>query len=120
MAYRLIFADFMDNFDIKSSIGMFFFVLATLFLIVIMLNLLISIISDTFDRLQMDQKAIECRQRCQMIFDAELMLFWRRNSTDRKYVKCIEYQHLSRPGGLCQFGKDSFGDADGLWMGRVA
>ena len=61
MSYRLIFADFKDNFDIDSSIGFLFFIITTLFLIVIMLNLLISIISDTFDRIQMDKKAIECR-----------------------------------------------------------
>lgn len=54
MSYRLIYGDFKEGFDIESLIGFFFFMVATLFMVVIMLNLLISIISDTFDRIQMD------------------------------------------------------------------
>lgn len=90
MGYRLMYADYKENFDIMTPVGFFFFSLATLFMIVIMLNLLISIISDTFDRIQMDQKSIECRQRCQMIFDVELLLCWRRcqkeDKSRRKYI----------------------------------
>lgn len=51
MSFRMMYADYKDEFDLQTPIGCVFFALATLFMIVVMLNLLISIISDTFDRI---------------------------------------------------------------------
>ena len=50
MSYRMMYADWKDNFDLHTPIGFIFFIMATMFIIVIMFNMLISIISDTFDR----------------------------------------------------------------------
>ena len=54
MSYRMMYADYKEEFDIETPLGIAFFIMATIFMIVIMLNLLISIISDTFDRIQMN------------------------------------------------------------------
>ena len=54
MSYNMIFANYNTNFEIYTVVGFAFYLSGTLFMIVIMLNLLISIISDTFDRIQMD------------------------------------------------------------------
>lgn len=51
MAYNMMFANFTTDFEIFTIVGFLFYLSGTLFMIVIMLNLLISIISDTFDRI---------------------------------------------------------------------
>ena len=51
MSYNMIFANYNTNFEIYTVVGFGFYAIGTLFMIVIMLNLLISIISDTFDRI---------------------------------------------------------------------
>lgn len=54
MSYNMIFANYNTNFEIYTYVGFAFYLFGTIFMIVIMLNLLISIVSDTFDRIQMD------------------------------------------------------------------
>ena len=49
-----------------------------------------------------------------MIFDAELMLFWRRLASKRQYIRCIEYRHLSMEDGRCKFSLND------NWAGRVS
>ena len=51
MSYNMIFANYNTNFEMYTVVGFLFYLSGTLFMIVIMLNLLISIISDTFDRI---------------------------------------------------------------------
>ena len=51
MSYNMIFANYNTDFEILTVVGFLFYLCGTLFMIVIMLNLLISIISDTFDRI---------------------------------------------------------------------
>lgn len=51
MSYSILFANFPFGFETRTITGWLVYVASTMFLIVIMLNLLISIISDTYDRI---------------------------------------------------------------------
>jgi len=51
LTYNMIFAIFDYKFETNTIIGWIFYLMATQFMIVIMLNLLISIVSDTYDRI---------------------------------------------------------------------
>jgi hypothetical protein len=53
---------------------------------IIMLNLLISIMSNTFGRVNSQVIVADSRELAGMILEAELMLFWRRNSNHRMYL----------------------------------
>ena len=50
---------------------------------IIMLNLLISILSNTFDSFQANRKEILLRQMAQSILEIEIIMFWKRNCNDR-------------------------------------
>ncbi|CDW78608.1 wd-40 repeat protein [Stylonychia lemnae] len=69
--YRLILGDFdTTNFGEKYVVIVWmFFMLATLFLIIIMLNLLIAIISDTFERVQGQAKQRMYKEFAQLIIE---------------------------------------------------
>ena len=69
----------------KNSNWLIFF-FATLIVTVIMLNLLISLFGDTFDRVQMECAETSNRIRINMILEIENMLFWKRNRGSEKYM----------------------------------
>ena len=95
LTYNMIFANFMENFEIKTPIGFIVYIIATQFIIVIMLNILISIVSDTYKRVQLDMKGIELRSRCNMLYNIELLFFWNRKISKQRILQCIEYKHLT-------------------------
>jgi len=59
-SYMVSIGDFnTDNFSIfGEAIAWFFFILSSLFVLIVMLNLLISIVSDTFTRVNEDKERI--------------------------------------------------------------
>jgi hypothetical protein len=68
----------------KAKWLIFFF--TTLVVTVIMLNLLISIIGDTYDRVQMQSAETSNKIKISMIHEIEKMFFWKRNSGSEKYM----------------------------------
>lgn len=54
---------------------------------IIMLNLLISIIGDTFDRVQSTMVIADMRELCEMIIELESMLYWKRESGTLQYLQ---------------------------------
>ena len=59
------------------------FTVALIVNFIIMLNLLISILSNTFDSFQANRKEILLRQMAQSILEIEIIMFWKRNCNDR-------------------------------------
>lgn len=68
---------FGENIDLDAPRGQYFvYILSTLFLNVVTLNLLISIISDTYDRVTMTQKATDSKQKLELLLQIEQMMKW--------------------------------------------
>ena len=63
------------------------FFVATVINVIIMLNLLISILGDSFDRFQVSAAEIDYMEMAQTLAEFETMLFWRRKKPDSgKYL----------------------------------
>jgi hypothetical protein len=57
---------------------------ATVFNVIIMLNLLISILGDSFDKFQLSSQEIDCMEMTQVILEIESMMFYRSRQNDNK------------------------------------
>lgn len=65
-----------------------------------MLNLLISIIGDTYDRVQSDSVAADAKELLDMIIEVEGMMFTRRDIKSKNYLQvCKEHEKESDDGG---------------------
>jgi WD40 repeat protein len=72
--------------DIQKTVGWFIFFISTLVITVVMLNLLISVFSDTYDRVQLESSETSNYEKITMIYDIEKMLFWKRYHGVQKYM----------------------------------
>jgi len=70
-----------------------------------MLNLLISIMGNTYDRVQDGQEIADRKELCEMIIEAETMLSWRRNLGQKVYMQMLSEQQQAT--------------VNGDWQGRV-
>lgn len=75
-----------SNTDGYSKLEWFFFVLITLFNFIIMLNLLISILSDTYGRVKENQIVADSQELASMIIEVEMMMFWRVKGTEKHFL----------------------------------
>ena len=67
---------------------------------IIMLNLLISIIGDTYDRVQSDSLSADMMELMDMIQEVENMLFFRRNNNTKHFFQeCTEYEKQDQNAG---------------------
>ena len=83
MSYRVNLGDFdLDGYDWVSWI---FFFLATMTNNIVMLNLLISIMGDTYDRVQEGIEIADGLELTSMIVECEQLLFWKRNVVKPTY-----------------------------------
>ena len=73
--------DFGD-FDIKENLNFIIFMFACLFQLVVMLNLLIAVISDTFDKVQENKDSSDCIERCQLMLEIEELFLLNIDRTD--------------------------------------
>ena len=67
-----------DNFDMNYLS----FLVATMINVIIMLNLLISILGESFDRFQVSATEIDFMEMTQTLLEIETILFWRRSKID--------------------------------------
>lgn len=77
--YRLMFGDFDLQDDISNS-GWILFVVSSCLMTLVMLNMLIAIMSDTYARVMGDIVPSDYAELNDMILEEELMLFRKRNS----------------------------------------
>ena len=78
--------------DAFGSIEWILFALASVITLVIMMNLLISIIGDTFDRVQMETVIADAEAKLDMILEAESMMFWNRDEDKKEFLQsCSEF-----------------------------
>lgn len=97
-SYNLV----LGNFDIKEYNIVEYAVLTFALLInpIIMLNLLISIIGDTYDRVQSDNLSADMKELMDMIQEVENMLFFRRTQNRKEFFQeCTEYEKQDLDSG---------------------
>jgi len=72
-SYKLATMGDFDDFEeeIDKSINFIIFMFACLFQLIVMLNLLIAIISDTFDKVQENKTSSDCKERCALMREVE-------------------------------------------------
>ena len=90
----------LGNFD-RSELGdvqWVVFVLGSLLNLIVMLNLLISIISESFDRITFEKRESETRIRLGLILELENCLFWKRSQEELAYL-CFIQEYTGEAGG---------------------
>ena len=86
--YLVIFGENWDNTASKwFIIRTFLYILFTILMNIVMLNLLIAIISDNYDRVQATQKSTNLRAKCGILKDfGQLEVFFRKRFLCEKFV----------------------------------
>jgi hypothetical protein len=88
------------------SLGVMIFTLTSIINTIVMMNLLISIIGDTFDRVQQGRNVTDFKELISMILEMETLMYW-----EREKNKTVYLQRLSVKYGV--------GDDIGVWEGRM-
>ncbi|OMJ94849.1 hypothetical protein SteCoe_1872 [Stentor coeruleus] len=83
-----------SNTDGYSKVQWLFYLLITLFNFIIMLNLLISILSDTYTRVKDMQIIADGQELASMVVEVEMMLFWRSKLNEKQYVHLCRDQSV--------------------------
>ena len=90
-AYELILGDF-DTSNMSDLQWLIFF-FGAIFNVIVTLNLLISIISESFDKISFTSKEAETRTRMELILEVEECMFWNRRKGIPTYLYLLkEYQ----------------------------
>lgn len=71
------------------------FTLATLINVILMLNLLISILGDSFERFQMKALEADLIEMLDIVYEFECMMIWKRNMGCATYLQCANYTEKS-------------------------
>ena len=101
--YQMNMQDF-ENGDAKS-LEYVYFILASVLNVIIMLNLLISIVGDSFDKFRTESVELDCIEMIEFIIELEDMMFWKRQQNEMSYFQ------------ICQDPKIEAGND--AWEGRV-
>ena len=83
--YRLTYGDF-ASVDDYVMLDWVFFVLSTILVPLVMMNLLIAIISDTFGRVYQMKEVSDYKETLSLILEIEYLLFWNRDVDELKYL----------------------------------
>ena len=86
----LAYGDF-DTEEMKDAVWIVFLG-ATVLLPLLMLNLLIAIISDTFERVYSNRVASDYKEKAAIVLEFENLMFWNRDRVDMAYLHTIKYK----------------------------
>ena len=95
MPYSLNFG----NFDLENNnlIGInLIYIAATVINVVLMLNLLISILADSYDQLQVEKAIVDLREIAEMNLEIEKMFLWARNQKEFKYFHVMSLTEIDQ------------------------
>lgn len=74
--YTLAFGDFStDDYSVFEWLA---FVIASLFIPLVLFNLLIAIMGDTYDRVQTNAKCVDLQQQAELVLEIESLMYWKR------------------------------------------
>ena len=85
--YDLNFGNYHDSESGSDVMNYIVYFGATVINVVLMLNLLISILGDSYERFQLDQVNIDIKEKAKNSRELQLMFFWTSRITDTKYIK---------------------------------
>ena len=104
-SYRIAYGDYdVENYTNEKWVV---FIAATVINPLIMMNLLISIMGDTYSRVQDLQAVADSKELGSMILEVEPMLFWKRSSGDKMFLQ------------QCSVSEDSILDGNKAMQGRI-
>ena len=87
--YQLNMGETMDA-DKVSSATYIYFMMASVINVILLLNLLISILGDSFDSFQIDATQIDYLEQAELILEIESLMFWKRNLNERKFMQTCQ------------------------------
>lgn len=87
------------NTENYNKLQWFYFLLVTVLNPIIMLNLLISVMSDTYGRVQEDLAIADALELSCMIKEVELLMFWRRKIKTKKYLHICDLEQSENQSG---------------------
>lgn len=83
--YELSMGDFStNNSDFLEYTG---FILATIINVVIILNLLISILGDSFEKFQSECQEIDCLDMAELVTELETLMYWNRETNEKMFLQ---------------------------------
>lgn len=89
----------------------------TTLMCIVLLNLLIAIISDEYDRVQATQKSTDLKAKCDILYDYGQLEFFFFKKILRQDIEEGEPLYVHRFIQASETGND--GSAEGQWVGRV-
>lgn len=92
-AYQINFSSF--NVILNGSFQTAVFILSCIVNPLIMMNLLIAIMGDTYDRVRDGLEVADHKEMAECIFEIECLLFWRRDKADWKYIHQVTTEENS-------------------------
>ena len=105
-SYSLNLGSFGEFQEINISYLIFFF--ATIINVIIMLNLLISILGDSFDKFQISAAEIDYMEMVDVIKEIETVMIWKRHRTDKGYLIVLD------------LFRDQGGSDESKWEGKIS
>lgn len=75
-----------DKSDGESGIDYYIYVAASIFNVVMMLNLLVSILGDSYDQFQIEKSIIDFSDKAAFTLEIQKMMFWRQNFSNKYYL----------------------------------
>ena len=88
--YRMSYGDF--DVDGNTDIEWIFFFFATFLIPLVLMNLLISIMGDTFGRVLEGKVPADYKEKVGLVLEFENLLFWRRHKVSMNYLHVIRYR----------------------------
>ena len=92
--YDMAFANY--EHDNELDISYTSFLLASLLIIIVMLNLLISILSNSFQNCQISSSELDYMEMIETIFEGEILLFWRKEEVSKAYLAICDVPHENK------------------------
>ena len=88
-SYSLNFGNFEAQDEYQFSFETLAYMLATIVNVILMLNLLISILGDSYSNFQNDKVFIDFKEKASVILEIQKMFFWVGNVTEKKYFHVL-------------------------------
>ena len=99
-AYKMAYGDFDALADYDSHGFRVFFLIATYIITLVLLNMLIAIMSDVYERVQSTKKKEDVRERIQLIAELGKFMFWAKEKPQEKtYIHHCTTEKLQRQTG---------------------
>ena len=88
--YALNMGDFDSDAVTSGFLSYIYFMMASVINVIIMLNLLISILGDSFESFQNECMEIDVLEMASLVIELETLMFWKKNIHSKKYIQICQ------------------------------